>query len=173
MKRLAGLLLLILILLSAWNYWPTRPINGNIQIDRILVEKSRHRMSVFSGDERIKVYNVSLGMNPNGDKLKQGDLKTPVGKYYISGKNPNSDFYLSLRVSYPSREDREETKRLLGSDADPGGDIMIHGLPSGFGFIGKLHRLMDWTAGCIAVTNSEIKQINEHTNIGTPIEIKE
>jgi len=139
-------------------------------IDRIVVLKSKRQLLVYQQDELLKTYKISLGRNPIGTKQFQGDKKTPEGKYYINDKNPNSQFHKNLGISYPDQQDIEFAKSL---NKDPGGDIKIHGLRNGLGFISKLHRLVDWTNGCIAVTNFEIDEIFNHTSIGIPIEINE
>ena len=137
-------------------------------IDRIVVEKSQRRMDLMSGDTVVRSYGIALGSAPEGDKQQEGDGKTPEGDYTISGRNKRSSFHLSLRISYPSAADRERARR---QGASPGGDIMIHGLPNGMGLIGKLHRLRDWTEGCIAVTNPEIEEIWRLVQDGTPVQI--
>lgn len=121
-------------------------------------------MELWVGNRLVKTYRISLGKNPVGHKQHQGDGKTPEGLYYINAKNPNSQFHLNLGISYPNNEDRRNS-------SDPGGDIKIHGLKNGNGFIGKFHRLLDWTNGCIAVTNEEMEELYEAVPIGTAIEI--
>ncbi len=116
----------------------------------------------------IRSYKVALGRNPTGAKMQRGDSRTPEGAYTISGRNAASAFHRSLRISYPSAADRERAKR---QGIDPGGDIMIHGLPNGQGYVGAGRRLIDWTDGCIAVTNSEIEEIWRLVSDGTPIQI--
>jgi murein L,D-transpeptidase YafK len=138
--------------------------------DRIVVEKSARRLFLMRGGAIVAEYFVALGAEPLGDKQQEGDERTPEGLYTIDYKNAESAYHLSLHISYPDGEDRAEAKRL---GVSPGGDIMIHGLPNRFGFIGGLHRLMDWTDGCIAVTNDEIEEIWAKVAVGTPIEIKE
>ena len=145
---------------------PTVPAR---KVDRILVLKSERTMQLMSGRDVIKTYKIALGTQPVGAKEKQGDRKTPDGKYVINGKNPNSQFYRSLRISYPNAADRERAKK---DKVDPGGDIMIHGLGKQFGWLGGLHRQNDWTWGCIAVTNEEMDEIWSLVPEGTPIEIR-
>jgi murein L,D-transpeptidase YafK len=108
-------------------------------------------------------------VSPVGPKRCQGDNRTPEGTYRISGRNRHSSYHRSLRISYPDEGDRKRA-RALG--CSPGGDIMIHGLPNGRGAIGALHRMYDWTAGCIAVTNPEIEEIWAAVPDGTEIEIR-
>jgi murein L,D-transpeptidase YafK len=126
-------------------------------------------MHIYSKGECVKTYIISLGKNPTGDKKFEGDKKTPEGKYFIYNKNPNSECYKNLGISYPSKQDMEEAKR-LGKKV--GGSIKIHGLLNGKGWIGKFHRFQDWTAGCIAVTNEEMEELYQIIEVGTPIIIK-
>jgi murein L,D-transpeptidase YafK len=141
----------------------------NLQADRVLVLKAKRKMILYRGDTIIAAYKIALGRSPKGHKTKRGDGKTPEGKYTISGRNPKSSFHLSLRISYPRPQDVTKAGEL---GVDPGGDIMIHGLPPKYAFLGSLHRLVDWTEGCIAVTNEEIENIWKMVPVGTPIEIK-
>jgi murein L,D-transpeptidase YafK len=139
------------------------------KVDRILVLKAERTMQLMSGKQVIKTYKIALGTQPVGAKQQQGDRKTPEGNYVINGKNPNSQFQRSLRISYPNGADRERAKK---QKIDPGGDIMIHGIGKQFGWLGGLHRQTDWTWGCIAVTNEEVEEIWKLVPIGTPIEIR-
>lgn len=155
-------LLLFLLLFSA----------DTLAIDRIIVLKSERIMLFIDNDRIVKEYKISLGKNPVGDKRYQGDNKTPEGVYYITHKNPQSRFYLSLGISYPNKNDIREA-RTLGKSA--GGDIMIHGLPNRVRNQPNLHYLfngMDWTRGCIAVQNYEMKEIYNIVKVGTVIDIR-
>jgi murein L,D-transpeptidase YafK len=96
-------------------------------------------------------------------------MKTPEGLYSIDYRNPHSDYHLALHISYPAPDD---VKRAAARGVSAGGDIMIHGLPNGRGWIGKLHRQKDWTAGCIALTDKEIEELWRITPDGTPVEIR-
>jgi murein L,D-transpeptidase YafK len=138
-------------------------------ITRILVEKSARKMHVFQGDSLIKTYNIALGFSPEGHKEMEGDGKTPEGVYHINGKNPNSAYFLNLGISYPNAADKARAEQMGKS---PGGDIKIHGLPNDLPNIGKAHLLKDWTHGCIAVANEEIRELYDAVPIGTRIEIK-
>ena len=117
----------------------------------------------------IKSYRVSLGRNPLGPKQQEGDKRTPEGLYRIDKRNEKSGFHRALHVSYPESRDFAAA---AARGVSPGGDIMIHGLHNGLGWMGKLHRLVDWTAGCIAVTDPEIEEIWAAVPDGTPVEIK-
>lgn len=138
--------------------------------DRIVVEKSAHRLLLMRGEQVLSEYPVALGFTPVGDKTREGDGRTPQGRYRIDYKNAMSAYHLSLHISYPDAADR---RRADEHGVSPGGDIMIHGLPDRLAGLGSLHRLVDWTDGCIAVTNGEIEDIWKRVAVGTPIEIKE
>ena len=137
--------------------------------DWILVEKKARRLTLLRNGKPLKSYEIALGREPEGPKRFQGDNKTPEGVYQISFRKKNSEFHRALRISYPSPQDVAFANRQKRS---PGGDIMIHGLPNGMGWLEAGHRLRDWTAGCIAVTNTEIEEIWRTVPDGTPIEIR-
>ena len=139
-------------------------------IDRILVEKSERKLSILRGGKVLKTYRVALGRNPIGAKEQEGDMKTPEGVYTIDYRNPKSDYHLALHISYPSAED---TTRAAQRGVNAGFDIEIHGLPNGRGWMGGAHREKDWTAGCIAVTDEEIDELDRVTPDGTTIEIRQ
>ncbi len=117
----------------------------------------------------VRTFDVALGKNPVGAKVRRGDGKTPEGVYFIEGRNPQSKYHLSLRISYPAAKDRS---RAAMRGVSAGGDIMIHGLPPAFSDVGALHRQQDWTEGCIAVTNEEIEEIWRAVPNGARILIK-
>lgn len=137
--------------------------------DRLVVVKSQHTLTLMRHGEVMKTYKVSLGRDPVGPKIRQGDHKTPEGVYVLDRRNAQSRFYRSIHISYPDEKDRGEAARL---GVNPGGDIMIHGLPNGFGWLGNLHRTIDWTDGCIAVTDDEMDEIWRLVPDGIPIEIR-
>jgi murein L,D-transpeptidase YafK len=139
------------------------------QADRIVIVKSQRTMTLLRNGEVLKTYKVALGHEPQGAKTQQGDNRTPEGLYTIDSRNPHSQFHLALHVSYPNAADRERARKL---GVDPGGAIMIHGLPQSFAWMGALHRQTDWTLGCVAVTNPEIEEIWSMVPLGTTVEIK-
>jgi murein L,D-transpeptidase YafK len=139
------------------------------QADKILILKSAHTMTLFSGERALKTYKVALGAVPAGAKHVEGDHKTPEGNYTIDAKNPQSQFHLSLHISYPSAADRQRAAQL---GERPGGAIMIHGLAKQFAYLGPLHRQVDWTDGCVAVTNAEIEEIWKLVPVGARVEIR-
>lgn len=135
---------------------PVLPLPPDAVADRIQIRKAARELTLYRGGLVLKTYGVALGSNPDGHKEVEGDGRTPEGRYAISGRNPLSKYHLALRISYPSATDRTRAAK-RGKSA--GGDIMIHGLPNGYGFIGATHRLRDWTIGCVAVTDEEIEEI--------------
>ena len=137
--------------------------------DRILVEKAARRLTLLRGETVLATYPVSLGFTPTGHKTREGDGRTPEGSYAIAYRNPRSVAHLSLKVSYPSPADSAAAQT---RGEAPGGDIMIHGLMNGFSWAGRLHRMMDWTQGCVGVTNAEMREIYARVDVGTPIEIR-
>ena len=137
--------------------------------DRILIEKKQRRMTLFAKGEPLKTYRIALGGNPDGPKERQGDNKTPEGIYQIDSRNRESRFHLSLHISYPNEKDKKRAKAL---GVSPGGDIMIHGIKNGLSWAGEYHTDVDWTQGCIAVSDEEIEEIDKVVPNGTVVEIR-
>jgi len=137
--------------------------------DKVLIEKRERRLTLLSKGEILKTYKIALGGNPIGPKERQGDNKTPEGIYIIDSRNRNSQYHLSLRISYPNEKDKKRAKEL---GVSPGGDIMIHGIKNGLSWVGDLHTGVDWTKGCIAVSDEEIEEIDRLVPIGTIVEIR-
>jgi len=140
-----------------------------LHADKIVIEKSKRRLTLLWKESPVKSYRVALGGEPEGKKQCQGDQRTPEGLYSITSRNAQSAYHRSLRVSYPNAEDIANARRLRCS---PGGDIMIHGITNGYGWIGAGHALKDWTLGCIAVTDQEIEEIWDAVPNGTVVEIR-
>jgi len=161
--------LLIFVGVLIYYFYPEKRLPNDIQIDNIVVNKSKREMLVFSNGELLKTYKISLGRQPIGHKEFEGDKKTPEGVYSINDKNNNSGYHKNLGISYPNKDDLENARQ-LGKSA--GGEIKIHGIRNGIGFLGKFHRWFDWTLGCIAVTNTEIDELYRAVKIGTRIEIR-
>jgi len=162
-----GLLLVAGIL--AFRFWPHQPLAAGAKADSILVEKSARTLSLLKNGQVIASYRVSLGRDPQGHKIQKDDGRTPEGRYYISERKPSSGFYRALQVSYPNPADEQRARR-MGVSA--GNYIMVHGIKNGLGWLGRLHRLVDWTNGCIAVTNEEMRDIWNATSENTSIEIR-
>lgn len=140
-----------------------------VTVDRVVVYKRDHKLVLLSAGKEVKFYRVALGSQPVGAKTRQGDHRTPEGLYVLDSRNPNSHFYKAFHISYPSSSDTSNARKL---GVSPGGDIMLHGLPKKYAWIGKAHAMHDWTDGCIAVTNEEMDELWRLVKIGTPIEIK-
>ena len=135
----------------------------------MLVLKAPRRLLLLRGDRVLRDYEVALGSSPSGPKRRRGDGRTPEGRYRIDSRVADSRFHRALRISYPNAEDLEFARR---AGIAPGGDVMIHGLPAGEGWVGGVHRGYDWTNGCIGVTDDEMDEIWELVDDGTPIEIR-
>ena len=136
-------------------------------VDHILIEKSARRMVVFRAGKPLKTYQIALGFSPRGDKLRQGDGRTPEGRFRINRRNAASAYHLSLGLDYPQAED---IARARAGGYDPGGDIFIHGQPNSRK--GQATLRQDWTAGCIAVSDAEIEELWAATPNGTTVEIR-
>lgn len=136
--------------------------------DSVLVEKTERRLSLIRNGQVYRSYRVSLGREPAGHKQREGDLRTPEGRYILDWRNPDSCCYKSLHVSYPNDAD----KRLASERGDdPGGLIMVHGQVNGWGWLGWLAPYLYRTQGCIAVSNTSMEEIWNAVDDGTPIEI--
>ena len=138
------------------------------QIDRVVIEKSKHILTVYSGNHVVASYRIALGREPVGAKNCEGDYKTPEGRYKIVGQNPNSRFYRSLLLDYPNANDIAVARE---KNCKPGGSVAIHGLENGFEWVGRTHSSVDWTNGCVAVTNQEMDRLWKLLPIGTSVEI--
>jgi len=149
------------------HYFKVRLKKGT-KIDSIVVIKHLRQMSVYRHDTLLKIYRVALGDTPVGHKHFEGDEKTPEGLYTIFDKNPNSVCHKNLGISYPNDADRAYARK---AGRAVGGDVKIHGLLNGQGYIGSAHLLDDWTNGCVAVTDEEIDELYAHTPVGIPINI--
>lgn len=159
----------LIIGLAVYYFYPEDKLPKGIKIDKMIVYKSKRKLLAYSNDKLIKTYKIALGRQPIGAKQYQGDRKTPEGIYYINDKNPNSVCYKNVGISYPNKKDIDNAKTL---GKPTGGDIKIHGLPNRLGFIGKFFRRVDWTNGCIAVTNNEMEELYHAIKMGAQIEIK-
>ena len=144
-------------------------LSAETTVDRLVLDKSERRLVAYRRGEVLKTYSVALGRQPVGAKRFEGDGKTPEGVYWINGRNPESQYHRSLSLSYPRPADVKRAKRHRRS---PGGDIMIHGTPEGYGYPEWMKQSYDWTQGCIAVTNEDIEELWRIVPDGTPIEIR-
>jgi murein L,D-transpeptidase YafK len=147
----------------------SEPLPAHSRADRVLVLKKERKLILLAHGKPLKTYEISLGGDPVGPKERQGDHKTPEGNYVLDRRNPHSKFYRSIHISYPNAADRSRAQRL---GVPPGGDIFVHGLPNGFGWVSRSHLARDWTDGCIAVTNDQMDEIWRAVPDATPIEIR-
>ena len=137
--------------------------------DEVIIDKSDRELHLMSDGEIFRTFKIALGIRPEGDKKKEGDFKTPEGRYRLDVRNPNSDYFLSIHVSYPNATDRQQASQ---EGLNPGGSIMIHGQPNLPSRSETYYRTQDWTNGCIAVSNSDMIDIWLMTGENTPIEIR-
>lgn len=148
----------------------TPELGGEIaQADRIVVIKSQRRLLLMRDGETLREMDIALGLAPSGHKTRAGDSRTPEGVYVLDSRNPDSDFFLSMHISYPNAAD---VARAAALGVDPGGAIMIHGLPNEMRYDEAHYQGWDWTDGCIAVSNADMIDIWLMTPDMTPIEIR-
>ena len=140
-----------------------------VMADKIVVEKSERRMYLLHNGQVLRSYRIALGLRPQGHKEREGDYRTPEGQYRLIRRNPRSDFFLSMEISYPNTDDLKHAQRL---GVKPGGAIMLHGWPNTPRKTAEYYSTADWTDGCIAVSNSDMVEIWLMTPIDTPIEIR-
>jgi murein L,D-transpeptidase YafK len=162
-KTLTYLLCIIALLFSG------SILAAEAEIDFVLVKKSESKMYLLSKGKTLKEYEVAFGADPEGHKQKEGDEKTPEGKYTLDYKKEDSAFFKAIHISYPNAADMARSK---AANLNPGGQIMIHGQRNGLGWLAWITQWFDWTDGCIAVTNEEMEEIWRMIEVGTPIEIK-
>lgn len=174
LRNLALAIIAICAIFAGAIYWqfylapaplPPEPLTG--QIDHILIEKSERRLTVFRDGAALRTYTIALGFEPIGDKFQEGDGKTPEGLFTIDRRNPQSAYHLSLGIDYPQAEDRALA---VAAGVSPGVDIFIHGQPNARA--GNPTIPWDWTAGCVAISDTEIEELWRITPIGTTVEIR-
>lgn len=137
--------------------------------DLVVIDKDARQLHLLQRGEIFRTFKIALGIRPVGDKKREGDFRTPEGRYILDRRNPDSDFFLSIHISYPNSQDRREAAAL---GVEPGGAIMIHGQPNVPTRSEAFYRTRDWTNGCIAVSNSDMIDIWLMTGENTPIEIR-
>lgn len=164
MKKSLLILLSLFVTACSGAFVPQPP-----KADFVLVDKSQSRLYLMQRDEVLRSYDVSLGQNPIGHKVQEGDHRTPEGRYMLTYKNLQSSFYKSIRIDYPNEQD---IARAVARGVSPGGDIVIHGMPNEVGnYLGPI-KPKNWTQGCVAVRNHEMDEIWGLVDSGTPIEIR-
>ncbi len=161
----------LVLVIEADGVFSTRakPLPAGARADLIVIDKSAHRLTLYAHNRILRSYVVALGHGGLSAKTRQGDGLTPEGRFQIDRRNAHSAFYRALHISYPSLMDR---KAAAARGVAPGGDIMIHGLRNHTGWIGGWHRLIDWTDGCIAVTDGEMDEIWRVVPDGIAVEIR-
>ena len=155
--------------ISSYSVFAVSELSPNDKADYVVVKKTERKLYLYRGSEILKTYRIALGKQPDGHKIREGDSRTPEGRYILDWRNPNSKFYRSIHISYPSRTDFRDARERGDS---PGGAIMVHGQPTSW--VEKTKLLFnqdDWTEGCIAVQNHEMDEIWNAVDDGTPIEI--
>ncbi len=160
MRPLLAILALALLMVAGCSQ--QIPVYTGPEVTRVVVHKSARQLYLLHGTEVLESYEIELGFAPEGDKQVEGDGRTPEGSYIIDRRNPNSQYYLSIGISYPNAEDRAAAEELGQS---PGGDIFIHGTPR------EWRRQDDWTAGCIAISNRDMREVYAMVRNGTQIDI--
>jgi murein L,D-transpeptidase YafK len=164
------LLAAVLVLLAALAVanWPGARLPAGVSADSLLVRKHDRLLVVFASGRVAKTYSVALGRSPLGPKTQEGDHRTPEGSYRVDSRLAASAFHRALHISYPDSADEAAAR---ARNVNPGSAIMIHGLRNGLGWLGRLHRLVDWTSGCVAVTNPEIEELWRVVPDGTPVRL--
>jgi murein L,D-transpeptidase YafK len=160
---------IIIAAILVWANWPTAPLPDGTVSNHLIIRKSVRILELYKDNDLLRSYYISIGRNPLGPKQKEGDGRTPEGTYTIDYHKQASSFHKALHISYPSNS---EAAQALARGDRAGGLIMIHGMRNGFGFLGRLHTVLNWTDGCIAVTNHEIEEIWRVVPDGTPIDIR-
>jgi murein L,D-transpeptidase YafK len=179
MKSISGTLLAIAVLATASlaTQADTLPQGERVMmrttenlpvVDKVVVHKAERKLELLQRGTVVRSYKVALGLNPVGTKERSGDFRTPEGAYRLVRRNPRSDYFLSMQVSYPNDSDLKHAKR---NHWDTGGSIMIHGLPNQLKHDPSYYESRDWTDGCIAVSNSDMLEIWLLTPDNAPIEI--
>ena len=136
--------------------------------DRVVVRKAQRKVELYRSGKIIRTFNCSLGLSPTGPKKREGDFRTPEGNYFLDTRNFDSDYFLSIRISYPNEDDESWARQ---NGVSPGNYIMIHGLPNDMDKPPSYYTSRDWTNGCIAVSNADIVEVWMLTDYLTPIEI--
>ncbi len=165
--HLPNALMVVTVLAAGFLHAETE--EDSLVVDKVIVLKSARKMQLLAANKVVRDYSIALGDNPKGHKQEEGDERTPEGLYTIDYRNPQSRYHLSLHINYPNAQDKQSAAE---RGVSPGGNIFIHGMPNHLGWLGALANNIDWTDGCIAVSNADIEEIWALVKNGTPIEIK-
>ena len=137
-------------------------------VDLIRVYKKERKLEVLSSGRVLRSFSVALGKDPIGHKVREGDGRTPEGKYLLDFRKADSAFYKAFHISYPNAQD---TAQARARQVSPGGQIMVHGQKNGFGWLSPIMQRFDWTNGCIGLSNEDMDVLWSLLKDGTPIEI--
>lgn len=160
----------LICLTLSFNTLASSPVvDGPRTVDKVLVMKSERKLYLQQRGETIKSYRISLGKQPDGAKQREGDLRTPEGFYWIDWRKPSDNYQLSLHISYPNARDLAKAKQ---AGVSPGSMIMIHGTPVDEEYPEWFFHTLDWTEGCIAMRNADIREVWNLVKDGTLIEIR-
>lgn len=147
----------------------TKPVSQQRTVDKVLVIKSARQLQLISAGEPFKSYRISLGKQPNGPKQREGDKRTPEGLYWLDWRKVSDRYNLAMHVSYPNVSDAARARR---EGVEPGGMIMIHGTPLNDEYPEWYFHTLDWTEGCIAMRNADMREVWNLVQDGTLIEIR-
>jgi len=155
--------IIFLLILSA-----SMPVSAEETVDLVRVLKAERKMQLITKGKVIREFHVALGGNPEGHKRKEGDKRTPEGRYMLDYKKSDSAFYKAIHISYPNAADTERAKK---AGVSPGGQVMVHGQKNGLGWLAFFTQLFDWTNGCVALNNSDMDEVWSFVEAGMPIEL--
>ncbi|MGE3890001.1 MAG: murein L,D-transpeptidase family protein [Steroidobacteraceae bacterium] len=144
------------------------PASELLMADKVVVQKAARKLTLYRRGVALREYPMHLGLQPEGPKQTEGDFRTPEGRYYLSRRNAQSSYFLAVQVDYPNQQDIARAKRL---GVDPGGAIMVHGLPNTPTRPADYYQRFDWTDGCIALSNTDMVEFWLMTRSGIPIDI--
>lgn len=144
-------------------------VNAQSKVDLVRVLKSERKLELVSSGKVLKEFRIALGSNPDGHKQQEGDGRTPEGIYALDYKKSDSAYYKAIHVSYPNAVDTALAK---ARGVSPGGQIMIHGQKNGLGWLSFISQRMDWTQGCVALSNDDMETVWKLVDVGTKIEIR-
>jgi murein L,D-transpeptidase YafK len=147
----------------------TKPVSQQRTVEKVLVIKSARQLQLISAGEPFKSYRISLGKQPNGPKQREGDKRTPEGLYWLDWRKVSDRYNLAMHVSYPNVSDAARARR---EGVEPGGMIMIHGTPLNDEYPEWYFHTLDWTEGCIAMKNADMREVWSLVKDGTMIEIR-
>ena len=163
------LLALLCVSFVSFSYASSEPVLRERSVDKVLVLKSERKLHLMGRGEVLKSYRISLGKEPTGAKVREGDLRTPEGFYWIDWRKTSDKYNLSMHISYPNARDAANARK---KGVSAGGMIMIHGTPLDDEYPEWFFSTLDWTEGCIAMRNADMREVWSLVQDGTLIEIR-